>query len=577
MSADFAEQSRRVRLESDTLYRVIGAVASSPNLDQVLDGIVELLTEATDCHACFVYLRDGESLRLRAASRVYAHLTGHVVIDVEEGLAGWVVRNQSPAFIRDNALLDPRMKVIPEIDEERFQSLVAVPIPARSGESIGVVVLHTHAPREFDEGVLNFLSHTASLVAGAIENAQLYEDTRRRVDALTTLSALGQEIAAVTDRAALYAVVTKGARALLACDVCQLYLVDPDGGRLELAAADPADRPAAWPGAEGTTVLLDVLRRRRGPAASSVLAAAVAAGEDHLGVLAAMGSRPFRDEEDELLQAVAAQVAVALKRTELIERLTEENLVRDLFEALAAGAPEMATVRARAVGSDLERPHVVVHVEPRAAERDRPWPELAARTEARLRRLFPAIVCDTERESLRAVLLVPSTTPDALAELERSLEELARAEHVFVGVSAVRRGARHGSRSLREAADAAGTARALRRSGGALAYEGLGAYKYLVRLPHEEPVDERHADAVGRLVEYDRRRRTQLTETLEQYLCNRRSIAVTARTLYIHANTLRQRLKRIEQLSGLTLADEDLLSLELAIKLARLRAAAAGS
>ncbi len=33
--------------------------------------------------------------------------------------------------------------------------------------------------------VLNFLVHTASLVAGAIENAQLYEETRRRVQALT--------------------------------------------------------------------------------------------------------------------------------------------------------------------------------------------------------------------------------------------------------------------------------------------------------------------------------------------------------------------------------------------------------
>ena len=63
------------------------------------------------------------------------------------------------------------MKYVPEIEEEHFQSMVAVPVPARSGEVLGVVVLHTVAPREFDEGVLTFLSHTASLVAGAIENA----------------------------------------------------------------------------------------------------------------------------------------------------------------------------------------------------------------------------------------------------------------------------------------------------------------------------------------------------------------------------------------------------------------------
>src|ERR687889_1362971 len=227
MTVERTTELDRVALQSPTLYAVIGVVASSPDLDRVLDGVVGLLTEATHCHACFVYLRDGERLRLRAASRVYAHLVGRVEFGLDEGFAGWVARNGTPEFIRENAMADPRFKYVPELEEERFQSMVAVPIPARSGEAMGVVVLHTVAPREFDEDVLNFLVHTASLVAGAVENAQLYEETRRRVDALTTLSALGQDIAGVTGREALYAAVTGGVRALLACDVCQLYLVDP--------------------------------------------------------------------------------------------------------------------------------------------------------------------------------------------------------------------------------------------------------------------------------------------------------------------------------------------------------------
>ena len=105
------------------------------------------------------------------------------------------------------------MKYVPELDEERFQSMVAVPILARDGDVIGVVVLHTEAPREFDDDVLNFLVHTASLVGGAIENAQLYEETRRRVDALTTLTQLSQSLAAVTLREDLYDAVTRGTRA----------------------------------------------------------------------------------------------------------------------------------------------------------------------------------------------------------------------------------------------------------------------------------------------------------------------------------------------------------------------------
>src|ERR671929_790441 len=241
---DVAAQLDRVRLESDTLYALIGVVASSPDLDRVLDGIVDLLTEATGSHACFVYLRHGDRLRLHAASRVYSHLVGRIDFGLDEGLAGWAARNRSPAFIREDAMADPRFKYVPELEEERFQSMVAVPIPARSGEAMGVVVLHTVAPREFDEDVLNFLVHTASLVAGAVENAQLYEETRRRVEALTTLTQLSQALAAVTLREDLYDAVTRGARQLLGADACQIWRIDPDADELGLAGSDPPDDPA---------------------------------------------------------------------------------------------------------------------------------------------------------------------------------------------------------------------------------------------------------------------------------------------------------------------------------------------
>src|SRR4051812_18270983 len=179
---------------------------------------------------------------------------------LDEGLAGWVARNGTPEFIREHAMTDPRMKYVPEIEEERFQSMVAVPIPARSGSALGTVVLHTEAPREFDEGVLTFLAHTASLVAGAIENARLYEDTRRRVEALTRLSSLTQAIAAIDGREELYRAVTDGVRELLRCDSCQLYLLDAETGRLEPAAAGPAGRPSSRGDAEGTAGPLDTPR-----------------------------------------------------------------------------------------------------------------------------------------------------------------------------------------------------------------------------------------------------------------------------------------------------------------------------
>lgn len=574
---DLAEQLQRVRLESDTLYKIIGVVASAPDLGRVLGSIVDLLSEATDCHACFVYLRDGSRLRLRAASKVYAHLVGRLEMGVDEGLSGWVARTGTPAFIRENAFEDARMKYVPELDEEHFQSMVAVPIPARSGDVIGTVVLHTEAPREFGEGVLNFLAHTASLVAGAIENARLYEETRRRVEGLTTLARLSQEIAAAPGRDELLQLVPGGVRELIGCDLCQLYQFDPAHEHLELAAADPPTQASPWP-REGGAALLELLQRRvprgarqpSGDGGPAVLAVALSAGDEQMGALIAVSSRSFRDDDDEMLHLLAGQVSLALQKAELIERLTEENIVRDLFSALAEGAADVAEARARAAGWEIARPHVFLEVRP-PDDADVPWPALAERVEAQIRRLTPGALCDVGRRQLRAAL--PLGRAHALEELDAELAALAKSELVSIGRSDPRAGAAGSGAGLREAADAAQIAGALMGSvGGMLAYSELGAYRYLVRMPLEQAPNDAHSRAVQRLHEYDSERRTQLVDTLERYLRDRRSITTTARALYVHPNTLRQRLGRIEELSGLQLDQEDLLSLELAIKLLRLRA-----
>ena len=251
---------------------------------------------------------------------------------------------------------------------------------------IGVVVLHTAAPREFDDDVLNFLVHTASLVAGAIENAQLYEETRRRVQALTTLTELSQALAAVTLREDLYDAVTRGARELLRADACQIYRLDVEADELHPRRLGPRGRARSGPASRRRPALvLDLMRRPNGGGRdgrrmvaralwpeldeNALLVAPLVAGDEQLGILCCLAhGRQFTDEDAELLGAVANQTAVGLKKAELIERLTAENIVKDMFDALAAGSVEAAEAKAGEAGCDLSRPHLFLHVEraPRA-------------------------------------------------------------------------------------------------------------------------------------------------------------------------------------------------------------------
>jgi DNA-binding PucR family transcriptional regulator len=281
---------------------------------------------------------------------------------------------------------------------------------------------------------------------------------------------------------------------------------------------------------------------------------------------------PDGREEHELLRTVAHQLNLALEKAALIEQLTAENVVRDLFEALEAGKEDLVETRARAAAWRPAREAAILVAEqlPRA-QSPQGWSDRATRVEAGLRRLAQGTLVEVGDRMLRALVPLPYGAGNASWDgLQASLDELAREHEVAIGLSEPRNGLEGGRLGLREAGDASRIARALKPGGGALSYTQLGAYKYLVRVPPGEAPRDRHFDAVVALVEYDQRRRSSLVATLAEYLSSRCSVSTSARALYIHPNTLRQRLSRIEKVSGLDLSSEDLLSLELAINLARL-------
>ena len=193
-----------------------------------------------------------------------------------------------------------------------------------------------------------------------------------------------------------------------------------------------------------------------------------------------------------------------------------------------------------------------------------------------LRRLYPRAFFDSRHDRVRALAPVPTNEVAAVERMRGACEPFGREEGLVVGLSDVDRGAASARRRMREAADAASIGRSLVGEGGSVSYEQLGAYRYLVHLELDEAPHDRYRQSVEELIEYDRRRGARLVETLEQFLADRGGVTASARALYVHPNTVRQRLERIERVTGLDLQTEDLLSLELALKLARLHRARTG-
>ena len=520
----------------------------------MLDAVVRLLSDASAVHACFVYLLEdgGERLVLKAASEPYAQLVDQIALERGEGLAWWAVEQREPAFIRDNLLADPRVKYVPELEEEKFQSLVSVPILGKDGTAIGVISLHTEAPREFTEDEVHFLVSAASLVGGAIENAGLYEEMRRRVGELEHLTEIGEMIAGAQTLDELLPAVTAHGLELLGAEACHIYLLEAASEELRLRCSAPAGSQARE--TLGLSELGPELARS-GRAAS--VAVPIVANEELLGLLKAKGT-----SEVDLARAVANQTAVAIKKIELIERLTEKNLIKDFFEQLAGGrALGNLDSRATRLGCDLDRPHLVLAASPPDETLER---SLAA--------LAPGSLFDRGDDSMRALVRVPPSGQAGLLEgLRRVQRELE--QPVSIGISNLCSGAASFTAGFEEARHALLGTTVLQGTPSVMTYDELGPYKYLLRMSLDSGVRDAHRDAVARLAEYDRQRASSLLKTLEEFLRRRGNISATADALYIHPNTLRQRLRRIMELTGLDLRKEDWLMVEIAVKLVTLQLA----
>ena len=513
---------------------------------------MRLLSDASAVHACFVYFLEdaGERLVLRAAGEPYAHLVGEIALERGEGLAWWALEHREPAFIREKALADPRVKYVPELEEEKFQSLVSVPILGKDGGPIGTISLHTEAPREFDEEEVDFLVSSASLVAGAIENARLYEETRKRVAELEQLTQLAEAVARAEALDELLPAVAERARGLLAARTCALYLLEPGSEELRLQACAP-------PGVEvraslALTELGPELSRRKRSVKVSV---PLVAGNELLGLLRAEGTA-----EVELARAVANQTAVALKKIELIERLTEKNLIKDFFEELAGGrALGNLTERAQRLRCDLDARCLVIAASPADDHLEKVLAGVA-----------PGSIFDRRGDSIRGLLKVPLAGEDTLLEALRHIQAELPTQ-VAIGVSNVCRGAASFPAGFEEARHALLGSAVLRSKPAMMTYDELGPYRYLLRMSLDGDMRDSYRDAVAQLAAYDTERSTSLLLTLEEFLRRRGNISATAEALYVHPNTLRQRLRRISELSAIDLRQDDWLMVEIAVKLVRLQ------
>jgi signal transduction protein with GAF and PtsI domain len=334
--------------ELELLRQISESISSNLDLDDVLMQIIDIVVQVTKADACLLYLYDDrrKELILKATKNPHPNLIGRVRLELGEGITGWVARERKTVAIAKNASDDPRFKVFQKLPEDRFQAFLSVPVISKN-EMIGVINVQHKRSHHHSASELALLTTIGHQVGGAIENARLYDEMKKKAMQIDTLSEVSKTIASNRYLKEILQLIVAVTAEMMNSTICSIMLLDEDKQELEIVATQSLSeeyrkKPNLKVGQSisGRAVkekrpiaVLDVTREpgytysdlARKEGLCSLLSVPMMIRDRALGVINSYTSHEhkFYDEEVKILQAVANQAAVAIENTKLVRRSSE--------------------------------------------------------------------------------------------------------------------------------------------------------------------------------------------------------------------------------------------------------------
>jgi len=172
---DFEVRLERTEQQLRLFQKISRFMVREMSLQEVLQGVVSLVVEYTQCDSCLVYLADGEDLVLCASNTPHPSTIGKVRLRRKEGLTGWVASERRLVAISREAYKDPRFKKFGELPEDTYEAFLSSPVIARN-RVVGVINVQHRMPHQHTGSEMEVLTTVGEQIGCVLVLARMSPD-----------------------------------------------------------------------------------------------------------------------------------------------------------------------------------------------------------------------------------------------------------------------------------------------------------------------------------------------------------------------------------------------------------------
>ncbi len=345
--------------EIKILKQITQTIYNTLNLDLILKKTIKIASNVTKCDACLIYLLDKkrDELILQASKNPHPKIMGKIKLKMGEGITGWAANEKKPVIVPKNASKDPRFKFFHNLPEDKYQAILSVPIISKNNV-VGVINIRHKNTHNYDDNIVSLLFTIATQIGGAIENAHLYEETRKKTREIEALSKISNSVVSNNYLDEILNLIVTITAEMMGSKICSIMILDERKEELIIKSTQSLsegyrNKPNLKIGQsisgqvvkkKKPIVVLDVTKEpgymypeiAKKEGLFSMLAVPMMIKDRVIGVINSYTSEKhkFSKEEIKILQAVANQAAITIENTKLMgeavkarEALEERKLI----------------------------------------------------------------------------------------------------------------------------------------------------------------------------------------------------------------------------------------------------------